>query len=385
MLLLKLLFRNAFRHRLRSLLTVAGVAVAILAFGLLRTVIDTWNAGVEAAAANRLVTRNAISLVFPLPLSQREKIRAVENVRAVSYGNWFGGIYIDEKNFFANFCVEPASYLTIYPEFLVPEEQRLAFIKDRKAALVGQKLMDRFGWQLGDTVTLRGTIYPGDWPLTIRAVYQGARNTVDETQLLFHWAYLDETLKRQGSPQAGEVGFYMIQVADETRAAETARRIDSLFKNSRAETLTETEKAFTQGFLAMSEAILVAIRIVSYVVIVIILAVAANTMAMSARERTAEYAAMKTVGFGGRTIGLLIIGESLVLALAGTGLGLAGIPAGARAFGHFLANYFPYVEVKPQTFELGAVLGALVGLLAGVFPAVSAARLRIAEGLRRLG
>ncbi|MCA1943992.1 MAG: ABC transporter permease [Desulfovibrio sp.] len=385
MLLLKLLVRNAFRHRLRAALTVAGVAVAILAFGLLRTVIDTWHAGVEAAAANRLVTRNAISLVFPLPLSQRDKIRNVENVSAVSYGNWFGGIYVDEKNFFANFCVEPASYLAIYPEFLVPEEQRLAFLKDRKGALAGRKLMERFGWKLGDTITLRGTIYPGDWPLTIRAVYEGAHNTVDETQLLFHWAYLDETMQRQQSSRAGEVGFYMIQIRDETRAAETARAIDALFKNSRAETLTETEKAFTQGFLAMSEAILVAIRIVSYVVIVIILAVAANTMAMSARERTAEYAAMKTVGFGGGTIGLLIVGESLVLALAGTGLGLAGIPPGARAFGHFLSDYFPFVEVKVLTFQLGAVLGLGVGLLAGLFPAISAARLRIAEGLRRLG
>ena len=385
MLLLRLLIRNAFRHRLRAALTVTGVAVAILAFGLLRTVIDTWHAGVEAAAANRLVTRNAISLVFPLPLSQRDKIRNVENVTTVSYGNWFGGIYVDEKNFFANFCVEPVTYLSIYPEFLVPEAQRLAFFKDRKAALVGRKLMDRFGWKPGDTITLRGTIYPGDWPLTIRAVYEGAHNTVDETQLLFHWAYLDETLKRQQSARAGEVGFYMIQIRDETRAAATAQAIDALFKNSRAETLTETEKAFTQGFLAMSEAILVAIRIVSYVVIVIILAVAANTMAMSARERTAEYAAMKTVGFGGGTLGLLIMGESLVLAVAGTGLGLAGIPPGAQAFGHVLSDYFPFVEVKAQTFQLGAVLGLLVGLLAGIFPAISTARLRIAEGLRRLG
>lgn len=385
MLLLKLLVRNAFRHRLRSLLTVAGVAVAILAFGMLRTVIDTWYAGVEATSANRLITRNAISLIFDLPLSQRDKIRSVENVEAVSYGNWFGGIYIDEKNFFANFCIEPATYLAMYPEFKIAEEERLAFIKDRKGALVGAKLLERFGWEVGDTITLRGTIYPGDWPLTIRGVYEGTRDTVDTSQLFFHWAYLDETIKQTDPSQAGNVGFYVIQIDDETRAAETSQAIDALFANSRAETLTETEKAFAQGFLAMSEAILVAIRIVSYVVIVIILAVAANTMAMSARERTAEYAAMKTVGFSGQTIGLLIIGESLVLALAGTGLGLLGIYPGAQLFGQALSDFFPFVAVKRETFELGAALGALVGLLAGLLPAFNAANVRIADGLRRMG
>ena len=142
-------------------LTVFGVAVAVLAFGLLQTLVDAWYAGASAAAANRLVMRSAISLTFSLPIAYMEKIRAVEGVKAVSHMTWFGGIYIDRKNFFANFAVEPRSFLDVYPEFLLPEDERNAFLKDRKGCLVGRALAERFGWKVGDTVTLRGPSTPG--------------------------------------------------------------------------------------------------------------------------------------------------------------------------------------------------------------------------------
>src|SRR5512147_1874270 len=169
----KLLFRNAFRHRLRAALTVFGVAVAVLAFGLLQTLVDAWHAGVSAAAANRLVTRSAISLTFSLPIAYMGKIRALENVGTVSHMTWFGGIYVDRKNFFANFAVEPRSFLAVYPEFLVAEAERDAFLRDRKGCLVGRALAERFGWAVGDAVTLKGTIYSGDWPMTVRGIYRG--------------------------------------------------------------------------------------------------------------------------------------------------------------------------------------------------------------------
>lgn len=166
--ILKMIFKNMFRHKLRTSLTILGVAIAILAFGLLRTVISAWYAVVEASSASRLVVRNAVSLPLPLPLSYREKIRQIEGVKAVSYGTWFGGIYIDEKHFFANYAVEPRTYLAIYPEIVIPQDQREAFYRDRKSAAAGRKLADRYGWQVGNTVTLRGTIYPGKWEFVLR-------------------------------------------------------------------------------------------------------------------------------------------------------------------------------------------------------------------------
>ncbi len=199
MMLLKILFRNAFHNKLRSGLTILGIAVAILAFGLLRTVINSWYSGVEAASTTRLVTRNAISIIFPLPISYQEKIRQVEGVKIVSYGNWFGGIYIDEKNFFANFCVEPRTYFELYPEFVLDPLQKKAFLADRKGFVAGRKLAAKYGWKPGDTVTLKGTIYPGNWDFVLRGIYHGRDKTVDETQFFFHWAYLDETMKHNSS------------------------------------------------------------------------------------------------------------------------------------------------------------------------------------------
>ena len=238
---LKLIFKNSFRHKLRTLLTVLGVSVAILAFGLLRTVIDAWYAGVEASSANRLVTRNAISLIFPLPLSYKEKIRQIEGVQSVSYGTWFGGIYIDEKNFFANYAMEPEHYLAIYPEIIIPPDQKTAFLRDRKSAVAGKKLADRFGWKIGDTVTLRGTIFPGNWEFVIRGIYEGRDRNVDETAFFFHWEYLNETLKKTSPGRADQVGWYMVEIENPNLAADVSVRIDKAFKNSLAETLTETE------------------------------------------------------------------------------------------------------------------------------------------------
>ncbi|EGJ52048.1 FtsX-like permease family protein [Desulfocurvibacter africanus] len=384
-MLLKILFRNALRHRLRSTLTVIGVAVAILAFGLLRTVVDAWYAGVEASSSTRLVTRNAISLIFPMPLSYYERIRRVENVEIVSYGNWFGAYYKEEKNFFANFAVQAETYLQIYPEFVITEEQKHDFLADRKGALVGAKLAERFGWRVGDTVTLIGTIFPGNWEFTIRALYRGRTRSVDEFQFLFHWDYLNETLKESMPDRADQVGFFFEDVETPEFAAATARAIDSQFKNSMAETLTETEKAFQMGFVAMSEAILMIIQLVSLVVIFIILAVAANTMAMSVRERMREYAVLKTLGFGGLWLATLVLGESMLIAAAGGLLGIALTFPAAAAFREAVGQFFPVFVVTRQTVLLDALAALSVGLLAAAFPLWTALRVRIADGLRRIG
>src|SRR5512139_1465064 len=212
MLILKLLVRNVFRHRLRSGLTILGIAIAILAFGLLRTVITTWYLGVEASSATRLVVRNAVSLIFPLPLSYKDRIRQVEGVTKVSYGNWFGAYYIDKKNFFANFAVEGRTYLDLYPELIMDPREKDAFLRDRRSCVAGVKLVERFGWKVGSGLTLQGTIYPGNWDFVLRGVYRGRDRNVDETQLFFHWDYLNERMKREEPARADQIGFLMVGV-----------------------------------------------------------------------------------------------------------------------------------------------------------------------------
>jgi putative ABC transport system permease protein len=386
MLLIKLLFKNAFlRHKLRSALTVLGVTIAVLAFGLLRTVITTWYLGVETSSPTRLVTRNTVSIIFPLPLSYKDKIRQVEGVRIVSYGSWFGGIYKDKKNFFANFAVEPRSYLELYPEFIVPPDEKESFLRDRRGFITGQKLADRFGWKKGDIVTLEGTIYPGKWDFVLRGIYRGRDVNVDETQFFFHWDYLNQSILKTMPSQADQVGFYMIGISSPDIAAQVSQEIDAMSRNSAAETITETEKAFVQGFIAMSEAIIIAIQIVSLVVILIIMAVVANTMAMTTRERIGEYSILKTLGFGGGAITMLIMGESLLITLSGCILGVALTYPIADAFGIFLGTYFPVFNVENETVLLDFIAAALIALAAAVIPVRNALRLRVAEGLRRIG
>lgn len=385
MFTLKLIVRNAFRHKLRTSLTVLGIVIALISFGLLRTVINAWYSGVAASSATRLVTRNAISLAFFLPISYKDKIRQVEGVKTVSWGNWFGGIYIDEKHFFANFAVEPRSYLELYPEYVLKPDEKEAFLRDRKGAMAGRKLAARYGWKLGDTVTLKGTIWPGNWDFVIRAIYRGRDENVDETLFVFHWSYLNETVKRTVPRRADLVGFYMIGVEDPDFAAETAAGIDRTFENSLAETHTETEKAFQLGFLAMSEALLVVIQLVSLLVIVIIMAVVANTMAMTYRERIGEYAIFKTLGFGGWRIAAIVSGESLVITLTGCALAAALTYPVTGAFARAMGQYFPIFHVKPGIFLLYGAASLFVGLTAAVIPTWRAARISIAQGLRRIG
>ena len=384
MFVLSLVFRNALRHKLRTLLTIAGIVVAIVAFGLLRTVVDAWYAGANASSSARLVTRNAVSLVFPMPITYAQKIRQVDGVSAVSWANWFGGVYVSERNFFAQFAIDPATYLDMYPEFVLSPDERRAFIADRAGAIAGRKLADEYGWKVGDQVPLRGTIFPGTWTFTLRGIYDGAEKSTDESTFYFHWSYLNETLKRQSARRADQIGVFIVLLADPSRAAEVSAAIDAMFRNSFAETLTETEKAFQLGFIAMTEAILLAIEVVSFVVIVIIMAVMANTMAMTARERYAEYATLKALGFANGFVGRLIFAESLGIALAG---GLAGIALTlpvAGAFANAVGTLFPIFIVSGTTMLMQLAAAIVVGVVAAALPAWRAARVGIVEGLRAL-
>jgi putative ABC transport system permease protein len=381
----KLILRNALRHKLRTGLTVLGIFVAILAFGLLRTVVEAWYAGAESASSTRLITRNSISLVFPLPSTYGDKIRQVDGVSRVTFANWFGGIYVSEKNFFPQFAVDIDSYFDLYPEFLIPPEQMKAMSLDRKGCIIGRKLADTYGFKIGDVVPLRGTIFPGNWEFVVRAIYDGKEAKTDTSQFFFHWDYLNETMKKTVPRRANTVGVIVVGVRDPAQVAQVAADIDRTFQNSLAETRTETEKAFQLGFVAMTEAIVVAIRIVSFLVIFIIMAVMANTMAMTARERMPEYATMKALGFGPLSVLILIFGESLAIALGGAGLGILATPPVAHWFAARMGTLFPVFEVSIETFamQLGAAL--IVGTVAAFLPGYRAARVRIVDGLRNIG
>ena len=384
----KLIFKNIFRHRLRSLLTVVGLVVAILAFGLLQTVVHAWYAGADMASANRLITRNATSLVFPLPAYYRERIQAIDGVQSVAISNWFGGIYKDQSfaNFFATFAVDHEKYFEMYPEFKVKVDELLAFKKDRRGAMVGRIIADQHGFKVGDVVPRKSPIYGGlDWEFNVRGIYEPKDETTVTRQLYFHWDYLNEVMKKKFPRRAEFAGVFVVQIADGSRAAEISAAIDREFKNSLAETLTETEKAFQLGFVAQTEAIVVAVRIVSFVVILIIFAVVANTMAMTARERLAEYATLKALGFSPAFVAALIVGESVAITALGGGLGILATFPVAAGFKKAMGSMFPVFHVTPETLLMQVAAALTVGLLAGFLPSIRAARVRIVDGLRHVG
>jgi putative ABC transport system permease protein len=383
---LKLIFKNIFRHKLRSLLTIVGLVIAILAFGMLRTIVHAWYAGADAASATRLVTRNATSLVFPLPAYYRERLRAMNGVEGVAISNWFGGIYKDQsfENFFAQFAVTEDLFV-LYPEFVIKPNELLAWKNDRRGTIVGRQLADKYGFKVGDTIPLKGAIYPGDWEFVVSGIFEPRDPTTVTRQMYFHWEYLNEVMKKKSPRRAEFAGVFVVQIADGSRAAELSQVIDSEFRNSLAETLTETEKAFQLGFVAQMDAIVTAIRIVSFVVIVIIFAVVANTMAMTARERLAEYATLKALGFSPGFVAGLIIGESILLTALGGGLGILLTFPAASAFKMVVGTMFPIFTVTGDTVAMQAAAALLVGVLAGLLPSIRASRVKIVDGLRYVG
>jgi putative ABC transport system permease protein len=382
----RLIVRNAGRHKLRTSLTILGLAIATLAFCVIRTLISSYYASADILPPDRLITRNAVSIIFTLPQAYKQRIENIQGVTAVAYGNWFGGLYKnDQKNFFPNYAVGPDNYIDIYSEFLVPPEEKEAYLKDKAGAIAGVKLAERFGWKVGDPIRLTGQIYPGEWDFTLRGIYRGEKSGVDENSFLFHYEYLDDKMKTTISEMSGAVGWYVVKIADPSQGPEISATIDAMFKNSPAETITETEKAFSLSFLAQMDAIITGLRIMSFLIIGIILLVLVNTMAMSARERISEYAVLKTLGFKPYHLGGLILGESLLIALFGGSLGIFLTFPMLQGLGKMLQNFFSGFQITVTTFLLAAMFVFLVGILASFFPIYRAIKIKIVEGLRNVG
>jgi len=386
MYILKLILRNALRHKLRTLLTIVGIAIAVLAFGIMRTVVTSWYSGVESSQANRMLTVHKVSFIFDLPLAYRDRITKVPGVKKVSFANWFQGIYIDKNQFFARLAVDPETIWDVSPEFVVSDSVKEALKKQRNACVIGAKLEHDYNLHVGDLMSIEGDIYPGKWQMQIVGVYHGKDQTVDETQMLFNWHYLDEELKQNEPGRDGHVGWYILQIENPNDRARVSAAVDDLFTNSSAETKTQTEKEFQQSFVSMSGAILTAINVVAFVIIGIILLVLSNTMAMTARERIGEYAVMRTLGFSTRNISQLVAGESLLISLLGGLIGLAvTFPLCAAIQKIVPTGWFPVFNVETATVVLAFGSAIAAGVIAAAFPISRAIGMRIVDGLRHIG
>ena len=386
MRVMKLIIKNMLRHKLRTFLTILGIAIAVMAFGLIRTVVTAWYAGVEASAANRLITRHAVSFIFPLPLAYEGRIEKVPGVNMVTYANWFGGIYIDKNQFFARLAVEAEHYFDVYPELLVPRDQLEMFKRERNSCIIGIQIAERYNLKIGDIIPIEGDIYPGRWEFVVRGIYTPRDKSTDPSNMLFHWQYIDERMRQETPARAGQVGWYIIRIANPSEDAKVSEQVDLLFANSPAETKTETEKAFQQGFLASAQAIITAMNLISFIIIGIIMLVLGNTMIMAARERTREYAVLKTIGFSARHLVGLIAGESLAISLLGGAIGLAVTFPLAEGFASALPKgWFPVFVVEPVTIILAGTSALLVGVIAAIFPIQRAIGTSIVEGLRQAG
>lgn len=375
-----LVLSNLKRHKLRTTLTILSVALALFLFASLRTVVTQLEISSQLGSANRMIVQNSTAFIFPLPQSYATRLATVPHVTGVTWANWFGGKYGDGRKFIAPFAVDAASYLEMYKnDFIVPPDQREAFLRERTAVIVGQGLLKAFGWKIGDNITMQGTIYPGDWTFTIRGTYSLTVPAYGEEQFLFHYDYLYERVKDRVSP-----GWFILRIDDPEQSGVVAKTIDDQFRNSPAPTKTGTEQSFSAGFMTMFGNIQLLMGTIGMAVVFAILLIAANAMLMNQRERTSEVAVLKTVGFTDRTIFALVIVEAAIIASTGAaiGLGLAIILPRATHFNAF--GFLPDFHVTNGTAMVGAGIALLLSVVSGFAPAYQAARMPVVQALRRV-
>ena len=311
----------------------------------------------------------------------------VQGVDAITYANWFGAVYPkDEKKFFANFAVDGETYFKVYPDLVVQPEVYAEWMADPSGAIVGDLLAQLYGWKIGDKVTLRGVIYPGDWAFTIKGFYGVTNKSFDRYTFIFHWKYMNEGLPESRRDQ---VGWFGMRIKDPAKGPAIAQQIDKMFESSEAETLTESERAFNLSFLSMYSAIVTAMDVVSLVILLIMAMIVGNTIAMGVRERTHEYGVLRAIGFVPRQLAGMVIGETLIVAMLGGGLGiLLAIPL-VNGFGTFIednmGNFFPYFKLEAENVVLAAVLALTIGLVSAALPALNVMRLNVITALRRIG
>jgi putative ABC transport system permease protein len=372
-----LLLANLGRHKRRTILTMLSVALAMFLFASLRTVVTTLQKTGEFGGANRLVSMSASGFMVQLPVSYANRLQTIPGVEKVTWANWFGGRYGDGKRFFATFAVDAESYLAMYPEMTVPADQKEAFLRDRSGALIGARLLDVFGWRVGQNVTLIGTAYPGDWTFTIRGVYTPTDPAINDDALMFHWDLLDERSGRRG-----DAGWYIVQIDSPANAAIVAKAVDDMFRSSSAPTKTGTEQAFNASFATMWGNVSLLMNTIGMAVVFAILLVTANAMMMAARERTGEIAVLKTIGFTDGRLFLLTMLEAGLITVTGAVLGLGAAKVLYKASNFNAAGFLPGFDVTPSTLVLGGAIALVLMLASGIVPALRAARLPVVQALR---
>ena len=381
---LHLVWSNLKRKKLRTILTVLSIVVAFLLYGFLSAIQEALAAGVSVAGADRLVVRHKVSIIQLLPISYEDRIARIPGVAKVTHCTWFGGIYQEPRNFFAQVPVDPESFLAIYPEFIVSDEAKKKWLETRTGAVVGRTIAERFGWKVGSRVPLQATVWlktdgSRTWEFDVVGIYDGAKKATDTTQFLFRHDYFDETRARA----KGEINWYVVRVQDPNRATEIAQKINDEFANSFAETQAETEGAFVQGFAKQIGDIGSIMAVILGAAFFTILLVAGNTMAQAVRERAEELGVLKALGFTDAQVLRLVLLESFFLSMLGGFAGLAFayalISLGDPTHGALVGFYF---AGKRIALGIGFVLA--LGLVSGIFPAIQAMRLRIADALRRM-
>ena len=380
--------KNVLRNKFRTIMTVAGITFALIAFLAVRTVVTSWEGAVDYAAKDRLGTRHKVTFVMQLPKKYVDDIRNVPGVKAATWANWFGAKNPNnEKEFFANMAVDVPTFLEVYDEIKLDPDEIAAWKSNKRGAIIGDVLARKFGWKVGQKITLMGTIFPGDWEFEISGIYQATARSVDRSSLFFHWEYLNDSLRPEDKDH---VGWVASRVDDPKKVPQIAKTIDKMFDERDTQTVTMSEKAMQQSFLGMFSTILKALNVVSVVILLIMMLIIGNTIAMGVRERTNEYGMMRAIGFQPGHIAGFVLGESAFVGLLGGAIGLGlGVMFVNFGIGAFLeenmGGMFPFFRVAPVTAMI-AVGGAVVlGAVAGLLPATRAARLDVVQSIRKIG
>ncbi len=389
MTLTGLAVRNVFRNTFRTVLTVAGVAVATVAFIFLRTLVSAWTDASTLAVKDRLITRHKITFVMTLPHKYIDELRNIPHVRVATFANWFGAK--DPKHdheFFANFAVDGDTYFKVYDDIVVPPADLETWQHDPQGAIVGNMLAAKMGWKVGDKVSLESGIYPvrPEWDFKIDGIYDTKGRAVDRNSFYFHWKYMNDS---QPVERREQIGWIISRVDNPNDTATVAAGVDKVFDEKDTQTLSQDERAFTAGFLAGLSAVLFAVDVISVVILVIMMLVLGNTIAMGVRERTNEYGVLKALGFSGQQIAGFVLGEAVTIALVGGVLGVVfAYPFVELGIGRWLeenmGQFFPYFRVPPVVTALALALAILLGVLAAAIPAWNASRLRVVDALRRV-
>jgi putative ABC transport system permease protein len=380
---LPLLIKNILRKKTRLVLTIGSFAIALFLFGILAVVDNSFNGALNSmAGVNRLMVQNRVSIIQPLPESYQAKIEQVQHVKLVTYANWFGAVYQEEKNFFPQYAIDEQSYRQMYPEFKVTDAEWKAWEDDREGVIVGEKTAQKYGFKVGDRVPLKSVLWGGgdSWSFNVRGIYHTEKPDEDTSQFWLHWKLFDE--KRQFGK--GTVGWYIVRVDNPDNAVQVSKEIDEMFSNSPTETKTQTEKEMMASWAKQAGNIGLIITIIGSIVFLTLLLVVGNTMAMSIRERLRELAVLKAIGFTDNFVFVFVLAEAVFVALIGVAIGLGMLLLSLPGIEKALGSFLQFVYLPTDKAIEGVVFTLFIAFLAGIFPAVNASRLRVVDAIRRV-